>query len=108
MLLFSVGFGLSQPRGLEETQPQICCVVFGVLLWQQQVVECGQGSAQLHGKNVQTWGHHLGGTKKKAEIATLKTMRFLNTMLPAARFSRACSRVSRKEKGGFCGGDSEA
>lgn len=41
MLLFSVGFGL------EETQPQICSVVFRVLLWQQQVVKCGQGSAQL-------------------------------------------------------------
>lgn len=47
MLLFSVGFGLSQPSGLEKTQPQICSVLFGVLLWQQQIVECGQSNAQL-------------------------------------------------------------
>lgn len=47
MLLFSVGFGLSQPRRLEETQPQICSGMFGVLVWQQRVVKCGQGNAQL-------------------------------------------------------------
>lgn len=37
MLLFSVAFGLSQPRRLEEAQPQICSVMFGVLLWHQQM-----------------------------------------------------------------------
>lgn len=41
MLLFSVGFGLSQPRRLEETQPQICSVVFGVLLWPRQCLTPG-------------------------------------------------------------------